>query len=177
MRAKAPMSPEDPELPGAGSKRRAWVLSGILGIGILLALAYYLVNLVLAESLYTERGTIAYHLLIADVIQDVPLVGIAGEPQFHSSAGDGPKPPSSSIHYRSRADEAAIRQEIGAFLRAGGFAVQGAEEDNPAFWLHKPGEVTGNSSGARRAGSEISVSISAGEGGTSDVSVTMIMPF
>lgn len=163
-------------MPAAGSgsspprpKRRGWVLAGAGGFVLLLAFCYYALTLAFTESLYTGRGSFAYYLLIPEVIQDVPLVDVVGEVTFHSGAGDGPKPPSSSIEYRSRADEAALRAALETFLESRGFTKRGSPEQfqdtNTVFY------GTGADEFSRP---EISVSVSAREGDTRWLSVTQI---
>ena len=163
------MSAGNPRYSKSRPKGRAWVLVGVGGFALLLAFFYYVLTLALSESLYTERGSFAYYLLIPDVIQDVPLVDVVGGVTFHNSAGDGPKPPSSSIEYHSRAEEAVLRAAVEAFLESRGFTKQGDSKrlDNTGTTFYRAG--TGEPSRP-----EITVSVSAKDGDMRWLSVTQL---
>lgn len=109
------------------------LLFGLLVIVALAGVGWYLVRVMYSESLYTTRGTIAYALVIPQVIQGVPQLQPVEEPEFWHSAGDGPKPTQSQITYRSRASSAELRRALGEHFEGAGY--ESSERDDEDYVL------------------------------------------
>jgi hypothetical protein len=63
----------------------------------------YALKLAFTESLYSRRGSFAFFVTITEPdIRAFPVLDATSEPEYNSSCGDGPKPSSQSISYRSR---------------------------------------------------------------------------
>lgn len=105
-----------------------WLSIAVLAM-VVVNIGAYSIRLLLAESLYTSRGTYAYWLSVSKLIKGVPELSIVGQPQFYSSAGDGPKLPEDEVQYTSTADPSFIKSQLGAYLRNSGF-----REDRDGSW-------------------------------------------
>lgn len=89
----------------------------------LVALAVYTATILLAESLYTHRGSYAYWICIPSTIRNVPEVGNASDLVFFSSAGDGPKSPQSAVSYITDAPSGQIIDELNKYFEQQGLPV------------------------------------------------------
>jgi hypothetical protein len=100
--------------------KRTVAISAIT-IAVILGAAFYIVSLLLSESLYSSRGSFAYWLTISSVIKSVPEVSPTSSPRFYSSAGDGPKLPESAVTYRSSAAAPEITRAVETYLTSRGY--------------------------------------------------------
>jgi len=65
-------------------------VAGILSV--ILAVFWWFITLIFDESRDIHRYSLAYWILVPDVIHRLPLDHCIGPPHYHYSAGDGPKP-------------------------------------------------------------------------------------
>lgn len=74
------------------------------------------------ESQYMVEGDSRIRTLIPKEIRNVPKIRITGSALYHSSCGDGPKPPSFGLEYLSLADTDVIHATIDNHLLNHGFS-------------------------------------------------------
>ena len=94
---------------------------GALATGVVIVVLAYSASLLVAESVYSNRGSFAYWLTISRVIKNVPEISPADTPRFYSSAGDGPKLPESAVTYRTSAERDVVVLELNRYLTAKGY--------------------------------------------------------
>ncbi len=109
-------------------KRKWLVILAASALGIA-ALAFYSLQILFDESMYTSRGTYSYWIAVSSVIRNVPEVGAVGEARFHASPGDGPKLPDSTVTYRSQAPPDQIRSQIADYLTRQGYQRSAGRDD------------------------------------------------
>jgi hypothetical protein len=67
---------------------------------VYVAIYFYYANLIFDESLYLEKGTHEFDMLISDSVKKLPVIqAIERSVKSHYSAGDGNKPLSDSLEF------------------------------------------------------------------------------
>jgi hypothetical protein len=102
---------------------------------IFVALFVYTLVLCSDEALYTHRGTYACWVCISPTIRNVPEIGHAQGVVFHSSSGDGPKPPGNAVSYITDAPAEVISRKLSQYFLHRGirlhFSSKGVDRDIP----------------------------------------------
>lgn len=106
---------------------RKGLLVGLAAAVLILGSAVTLYSFYLLKfaSLATPRGTYAYWLCVAPLIQNVPEVDPAGPAGFFWSAGQGPVGRESEIRYESSAPGEAVVAAIERYLEQQGYQKDG----------------------------------------------------
>jgi hypothetical protein len=81
----------------------------------------YLMGLIFEEDLYFRKWSVPYLLFTPSFIENIPRPQPKGEPIYHSSSGDGPKPPSAGVHFWTTATRAQVFTEINEYLIKNGY--------------------------------------------------------
>lgn len=81
-------------------KRSAKTFVTVVSLGIFLAILAYILYAGFDESRYFFRYSFDYYLLVDSKVKEFPLPKESIEVTYHSSCGDGPKPPSSAVHVK-----------------------------------------------------------------------------
>ena len=101
-----------------------WQVKALIICGILIfasGVGLYSLMLAFTESLYVERGSYAYYLLIPSFIKNVPQPQIVGEPEYYSSCGDGPKPMATGVSFYSKDLKSELFDQINRYAVAAGY--------------------------------------------------------
>ncbi len=103
--------------------------SSVLALVIFLVTLYwYHVKLFFDESLYVEKGSYQYELLISDSIKSLPVFeALPNSVRYHYSSGDGNKPQSDSLEYQSKQPKKAILDFYKRVLEERGYQPRHAE--------------------------------------------------
>lgn len=118
--------------------RRKWVYAGSVAAALIVTAAgmWYVSRIVFAESLYTEKGTLAYWMVVrSNIIRGFPKPGLIGEERYYYSCGDGPKPAAEGVLFSTSNNRTQIYGEADRFLKEMGFSkVSSESEAVRAYW-------------------------------------------
>lgn len=88
--------------------RRAWwsILGwSVITIFVLIFVLYYHAKLILNESLYVEKATYPYYVVIPKEIRILPLLKPSNSPVYFYSASDSHKPTIAEVSYQTSDNE------------------------------------------------------------------------
>lgn len=108
--------------------RVVWLGAAVAGALI----AGYTARLLFEESSYPRPGTYAFYIQIPSSLRNMPKPGLAGEPAYFSTAGDGNKPPHSEVRFLSSAPEDELLRKLKDYFRASGFQESTADPGKSA---------------------------------------------
>ncbi len=85
------------------------------------------------ETVYTERGTFDYHILLNSEVKKTPIIAPLSKEVFYYSCGDGPKPPMQEVSYQSSESVELISTTLSEYLRDRGFQRRGNPNETIFF--------------------------------------------
>jgi len=126
-------------------KTKTLVLSSsfvlFIAVAVYIAYYFYYANLIFDESLYVEKDSREFELLISESVKSLPVMdAIKGSVKYHYSAGDGNKPQSDSLEFETEKQKAEILQYYSTYLQGKGYIPQQPEyisENNVIFGNEK----------------------------------------
>ena len=109
----------------------------IFSIAILAAIAavvgslWYNARFFFDESLYVEKDSYEYNLLISDSIKDMPVhKPITDTVRYHYGAGDGNKPQSDSLEYETHEPRESVLEFYRQYLVSQGYVLLQPESNS-----------------------------------------------
>lgn len=108
-----------------------------LGSGVLaVAWLVYTIDFVLDEDRFFAHGSLDYHLLLPEIVQDAPAIAPVEPVEYYASAVAGAKDQREAILYRSSEGAELLRTELERYLLSRGYT------RGPEHWVGPEGSVT-----------------------------------
>jgi hypothetical protein len=106
-------------------------VAGFAAIAAVVAFLWYNARLFFDESLYVEKDSYEYKLLISDSIKAIPVFKpISDTVRYHYSAGDGNKPQSDSLEYETLESRETVLDFYRQYLISQGYGLQQPESNS-----------------------------------------------
>lgn len=95
---------------------------------VYVAFYFYYASLVFDESLYVEKGSREFNMLISKSVKKLPVMHAkAGTVKYHYSAGDGNKPQSDSLEFDTEQSKDDVLKFYTKYLQDQGYVPQQLE--------------------------------------------------
>ena len=111
--------------------RRTWrsILGwSVITLFVLIFVLYYHAKLILNESLYVEKATYPYYVVIPKEIRILPLLKPSNSPVYFYSASDGHQPTTAEVSYQTSDNENNIIRFYNNYFTSLGYEKIGQPE-------------------------------------------------
>jgi hypothetical protein len=100
----------------------------LVAVIVYVAFYFYYAKLIFDESLYVEKGTHEFDMLISGSVKELPVMkAIDGFVKYHYSAGDGNNPQSDSLEFGAEQSTDDVLKFYTHYLAGQGYTPQQPE--------------------------------------------------